>query len=664
MKKRKSWIKSLLCLTLVPCFALALTGCAGVAPDDMTDGDEDYNSFMTEMYGTKVLYRPDAYDYDSGASIDNGQTNEYYGQYAHYIMAQLFYTYGITGTDYTDYLPDFNVSWGDQAAEMQKYLYDSIRYLPDTQGFVTKRQTVDESGSPVGDPIDIATTEQYTVMGANQSVQWNFTLSSEVEDFKPYLYQDDITNNIYSIQENGHVYLKYDSQINSIESYYDDLYQQTYVEYYLGTTDAEDYANYSDYVKALEFAIYRYAIDLKPEQVSVSISNDGSYVVSVAGFSSVDEALEDAKSDFRQLGTYVGLSDRQSTKIQNWVIENVIGQNAVSNDTITIYSGVIEEVNEQGELVGYDFSQASRSVHELGRDYNNAVKNVMVSVCENVPIGKDGDEYVTIDNRFLASHVMEYSGNTILIQDDANFPKYVEGQPSTAILPLEYQSLTIMLKEDIYISGLWIPIKYDADLSGTVDGDFGSEYIDVIVDLNYYNHETNTRRVVDSKQIRVYDGSYDMNYLYGFEGQEMPVSDGSVAPRDHCSGVVFELDNLHVNAFNVDIGNDILKTDVGRNDYSNSPLVSKDPLILVGSNSIRKYYEIVEYGSNPEFDKDELEDGYTYTSGRFNNSMFSGDDGCDYIEITYKVIKEAGNMTKNYKFYTGIANIIADDKPF
>ena len=144
----------------------------------------------------------------------------------------------------------------------------------------------------------------------------------------------------------------------------------------------------------------------------------------------------------------------------------------------------------------------------------------------------------------------------------------------------------------------------------------------------------------------------------------MHVSDGSVAPSDHCSGVVFELDSLHVNAFNVDIGNDILKTDVGRNDYSNSPLVSKDPLILVGSNSIRKYYEIVEYGSNPEFDKDELEDGYTYTSGRFNNSMFSGDDGCDYIEITYKVIKEAGNMTKNYKFYTGIANIIADDKPF
>ena len=94
-------------------------------------------------------------------------------------------------------------------------------------------------------------------------------------------------------------------------------------------------------------------------------------------------------------------------------------------------------------------------------------------------------------------------------------------------------------------------------------------------------------------------------------------------------------------------------TDVGVNGYSASRLISEKPLVLVGTTNVRKYYEIVEPGSS-ELDNEQIPDGYTYLSGRFNSDMFSGADGCDYLEVTFKVLKQKGDTTPNrYKFYAG-----------
>lgn len=394
----------------------------------------------------------------------------------------------------------------------------------------------------------------------------------------------------------------------------------------------------------------------------------------------MDDALNSAKNTFKILGSYVGLVDRQITKIENWIIDNIIGETAVNADDMFFdyYTDVLAYVtldeNNQMTYVKYNFDKASVSNHDLGRDYENAVRNIVDGVCSLVKIGDDDGEDVTIDDRFLASEIIEYAGDTYAVSDDTQFPVYVEG--AQTIRPLEYQSVALMMKNEVYVSGLWIALKYDAGLDGTTAEDLAAaaedpehaEYIDVIVDLNYYNHETNTRTVIDSKQVRVYDGSYDMNYLRGFEGQEGSLADpdnGYIAPDDHSSGVVFDgLPDLHVNPFNPNIGECILMTDVGsEGNYEGNPIVSTEPLVLVGTTDVRKYYEVVEYGTNPEFDQDELPEGYTYISGRFNPNMFSGEDGCDYLEVTFKVLKEVGNIDKNYKFYTGIANIMLDEKP-
>ncbi len=720
MKKKSLWLK-IFSFVMIVCFAITCTGCIFLPSTDDGggggDGGTDFpevGGFTEDLLGSKILYRPDNYDYDQGSGAEEGTTNDYYGQYAYRIMEALYSIYGITANDSSGilkYLPDFASEWIDSSNPIDNfipYLYDSIRYQTDTVGLVTKSQTVtmDSFGNIIEDPdspavpIEDTGVERYQIVGVDTQVSWNWSFNTNAtSDTKHYIYEDNADDLIFTTKVQNHEFLNLISTPqNTIQSFYDDNLTRNYKGIYLteNTSDnpdeeVKDFEHYSEYVKTLEYVIYCYAIDLEPAEVRVTQTETFPYYeVQIGDFQSVDDALNSAKNTFKILGSYVGLVDRQITKIENWIIDNIIGETAINaDDTFTNYTdGVTELIVENGSyttsdgetvevenlIVGYKFEGALASYNSLGRDYENAVRNIVDGVCTLVTIGNDDGEDVTIDDRFLASEIIEYAGDTYAVSDDTQFPVYVEG--AQTIRPLEYQSVAIMMKNEVYVSGLWIALKYDAGLDGTTAEDLAAaaedpehaEYIDVIVDLNYYNHATNTRTVIDSKQVRVYDGSYDMNYLRGFEGQEGSLADpdnGYIAPDDHSSGVVFDgLPDLHVNPFNPNIGEGILMTDVGsEGNYEGNPIVSTEPLVLVGTTDVRKYYEVVEYGTNPEFDKDELPEGYTYISGRFNPNMFSGDDGCDYLEVTFKVLKEVGNIDKNYKFYTGIANIMLDEKP-
>lgn len=713
--KKKNILVRIFCALLICCFGLMSISCGlsldelleiagelvGWDEDDPSSGDNPGidEALPADLYGSKVLYRPDDYDYDYGSGGADGSgegENDYYGKYAYAIINNLLSIYGVSLNNQIlkNRVPIFynidinNISSDEIYNQYVPYFYDSIRYKMDTVGTVTHyfEVNLDNNGNlelPSEINLDeikaIPDGSEYQLRGANKNVYWNWTIPSylgENNNLNPYIYfiPDD---NTFVIDDNQHVYSNISNEEFDIMSYYaDNIYfdSNMFQQIFLGTTSEIDYSNYSDFVKTLEYVIYCYAVDLEPAEVVVTQSGAYPYyAIRIGNFESVDSALETAKSTFEILGTYVGLVSRQITKIQNWILENIIGQDALNdNDYYYTYSpntdGIgIVELTYNDEPVGYIFDYATRSTDTVGRDYETVVQNIVAGVCENVSIGKnDDDSDVTIDDRFLASNIMEYAGSTFTIQDDGNFPVYDPENPehAYAIRPLEYQSVVLMFKQETYIDGLWLALKYDADGDGTEEDVYNwDEYIDIIIDLNYYNHATNTRRIIQSKKVRVYDGPYAIDYMYGFEGDTGGGGDGELVPRDHCSGVVFDdLGSLHVGVFNVDIGGGILKTDVGRNDYKGDPLVSLDPLVLVGTNNIRRYYEIVEPGST-DLDQEALEDGYTYTSGRLNPTMFSGSDGCDYIEITYKVIKEAGNMTKNYKFYTGLAYLDNDDEP-
>lgn len=668
IKKSSLWYK-ILAFCMILCFAFISTGCIGLSGDEGGEDfdDDDFNSSVAvEMYGAKVLYRPDDYDYNVGSGGTSEVENDYYGQYAYQIMNELLNIYGITNIEAADerpgYIPNVN-------SDMYNYLYDSIRYQVDTMGTVTNAVVVSSDGSET----EAELTSPFYIVGADPSVAWNWTIEADtsVDNLKGYIYSS--LNDEVNISQDGKIFIQVlpmgTTASDGIGDYYgtDDstvFSSSSYEDIYLtdSTSDSPqtDYEHFSDYVKTLEYAIYCYAIDDEPDEVTIDTLEDGSYSVQIGDYASVDDALADAKESFRILGAYVGLVDRQIEKIQNWILENIIGEVALNaDDTFTIYNDVTVYMDESSNILRYDFSGSGSSRFTLGRDYETAVENIMAGVCEYVPIGSEG---VTIDQRFLASEIMEYAGNMFMIADDSNFPTYGTATGLTQLQPLEYQSVVLMLSEEIYLDGLTIALKYDADLDGTEEDVYDtSKYLDIIVDINYYNSQTKERQVLDSKQVRVYDGPYNEDY-WG-EGGDDHVGDGTIAPIDHTSALMFDdLGQVHVGKFNVDVGDGILKTDVGSvGNYTTFPWVSQNPLVLVGTTDVRRYYEVVEYGTNPEYDTDELESGKTYISGRFNPEMFGGDDGCDYIEITYKVIKNVLDKETNYKFYTGIAFVDYND---
>ena len=743
--------------------AFVCVGCMGSTPEDYEDPNTDFEDTKTlDMYGIKVLYRPDSYDFNEGSGGTADEENDYYGKYAYNIMNQLYGIYAIPNTsqplDFIQgYAPQFypeqveNPEPGKEygtKADFLPYLYDSVRYKVDTLGtvnnieiksgeFIIRLEPTEADPNNIevyknGQKLDhsnpeyltcvenygskFTTFEDYYIVGANTQAAWNWSFDY---DITPVGYDESETTpsldaylnyrdgNCYTEKpflNNQHLYntyiLTYDEATQeyipsyNAEDYYSsqtNFAQSSYQQNFLSSGSETDYSLYSQFTKALEYVIYSYALDLEPATITVEHlsspikigDTDYYYSMNVAGFesegenSSVEVALNYIKNLFNKCGSFVGLTSLQITKIENWILENVIGAAAYSNDTITTFSNVKEVIDynkpssEGAYTRTYEFDISSDvSSVEFGRRYEEVVHNIIDGVCTLVSIGNNGEGggNVNIDERFLASEIKEYAGNTFVIGDDANFPKYEEGQSDVAILPLEYQSVVLMLNKLQFIENMYIALKYDADLSGTEEGKFGSEYIEIQVDLNYYNHANDVYCTLASKVAKVYDGPYDIEYM-PFDG-DSGAGDG-IAPPDHVSGVEFSSigkmwkdnplgDILPVNAFNPEIGNKVLMTeDMKATNYDGTVLVSRSPLVLLGTTDVRKWYSIVEPTENdPLVDAD-----HTYISGRLNHEMFKGSDGCDYLEITYKVLKKPGDANKNYKFYTGIALIDSSDKP-
>ena len=682
MKKK---IFRILCVIMLCCISLTFVGCLGNPAENY--GDEDYNpvednegAISIDLYGTKVLYRPDSYDFNTGSGGTEEQENDYYGQYAYFIITALFNIYAVssdTSSQMTSYAPQFVASENGDKVDNLPYLYDSVRYKVDTIGHVTRKILN-------GEEVNLVETgETYYIVGANFDSAWNWSFDYDATGVKAYLasstndnYDDYITidNYIY-----GYFYGANNSpDMATITTFYNNL-MTNYYKNYVSSSETEtdvrqyDYDAYSEFTKALEYVIYSYALDLEPHQIDVVQTDVAPYYrVTVAGYqadsqnnmTSVDVALEDIKATFNELGAFVGLVDRQITKIKNWILNNVIGSAAQSNgDYLRTYNSVTEIIDENGD-VSYNFGNATNST-ELGRDYENVLDRLITGVCEDVTIGGGEEGGTTIDERFLASELTEYVGNTFLVSDDSTFPAASEDMPAGYIPPLEYQSVTIMPKVTNWIQTLYIAIKYDADLDGTEENVYNEDkYIDIQVDLNYYNHANKIYGTLTSEIVRVYDGPYDINYLITTDGQG--TEEGN-APLGHASGVCFEnigslLPNneygyfLPVGAFNTNVAGGLLNTDVAESGYDGSIIRSQNPIVLTGSTDAKNWYSIVE--------NEELINGKSYLSGRLNHSLFETDaNGCDYLEITYKVLKQPGDADTNYKFYTGIALIVNEDTP-
>ena len=624
--KKKIWA-SILCVFMIFCTVFVFVGCPlGNSPsendseissdedlgdDDLEDGETNPDDMVISMYGTKVLYRPDSYDYMGNASSEQGTINDYYKNYATILMTNIYGMYGVVDSTIVDkYLDGFETNL--------PYFYDSIRYNLNA----------------------VYNLEDGTIaLVANSKQRWKWTFDYKYTPVSPLVE----TAGLYKID--GNVITSWDwTSMDVYTSLFTTPYQDTL----------------STYTTALEYVVYSYALDLEPEAMQVNPGNaTTAYSITIGG-KDVNTALAEVKEKFNANGMYVGLLDRQQNKISNWILANVIGDDAMANDVVKIYDGVKKNDDNTFDLTGATVKQTISNP----RQYEKAIPAIVEGVCKNVQIGKD----LTIDNPFIASEIIEYSQNIFFIAGDENFP--VPGTSSvSAIKPLEYQSVAIMFNEETHVDSISVALKYDAGLDGNLEDEKGNwiwdenNYLDIIVDLNFYDYETDTYVVLQSEEMRVLDGAYEFgehnDYTVTFEMFTYKDKQGNSLDKKKLieNGILTKDEAVIVNTFNTDIAEGMLKTIPS---YSIPAVTSdKNKLILVGYNNVRNYYELVE-----STEQENLA-GKSYSTGRFNSDAFKKDpNGCDYLEITYKVVKDPadankiGANKKNYKFYTGITSIM------
>lgn len=673
----------------------------------------------TQLYGTKILYRPESYDFDGNSGGTEEQSNNYYGQYAWQILSRLELIYGVSDREQS--LTEEGMLYGYYTFNdtTLPYLYDSIRYQVDERQNVTSSITISESDGQLS--FSTASTNN-VILSANLDNDWNWSFARNIEDtsLAPYLYYSIDGTIIENDVDRVTTLFSGSNFDSSISEYYSATIATNYLTTYVGAneegkSDPADYDNYSDYVKALEYAIYRYAIDLEPGTVKVDPSSstvtneDGTtttkyYTVQIIETQngiqttySVDEALERAQADFNELGGFVGISERNRRNLSNWILNNVIGSQAMENDEVTVWSDVVQvsyngktgyvknldELNAfliangyQGEEVTEDdvTISATSSQETVDRDYEYTVANMVELVCNDVSIGNNGEEggNVNVDDRYLASEIKEYWGPSFVSGGDEDpFPYYEDFSTVTAgapvIQPLEYQNVLFMFNTTVNVTAITLTFQYDADLDGygTATGNDIDEnrYLTIEVSLNFYDHETDTLTTVGSQMVNVPDGKMQDPW-----GSDAITEAERRYAQQHGTRITFSQTasfgvdesilgqasrDLIVGPFNTDIGNGILMTDVGRNDYQGNPLVSKTPLTLTGNSRVKDYYSIIEPTD------EQIANGETYLTGQLNSEMFAGNDGCDYLEVVYRVIKRVGDTETNYKFYTS-ADVIAD----
>ena len=653
-----------------------------------------------QLYGTKVLYRPESYDYSGNSGGTQEEANEYYGKYAWQILRRLELIYGVADNlDTTGMLTidehDPDDPYDDERyytfnTDTLPYLYDSIRYQVDEKYEITN--SLSYNGTEW-----VSNSTPRIALSANLDNAWNWSFAIDQNNIsqRPYLYEN-VDGTIVSNTDNRITTSFSSNYIDLFSTYYTRAdVTENYRETYVGPDVDINYSQYSDFVKALEYVIYCYSLDLTPGQVIVepvmTTTQEGGtkyYSVKVAETSngqqielSADQALEQIKGVFEKLGSYVGVAERNKAKISKWILDNVIGSAAMQNDDVSVYSGATQITYNGTTFVATSADEANAILQELrysgaalttdqvptvnatepdisvGRDYEDTIVNLVDKVCDQVTIGSDDDGQIEVDERYLASEVMEYMGNSFSAGGgDDPFPYFEDfssPQAAMAVKPLEYQSAVFMFKDNVEISMVSVALQYDADLDGyqtrTGEPFDHTRYLTIEIGLNYFNHQTKQRISVDTQTVNVPDGKL----VSVFE-------DTNLEEASEKAGITFSQvvnfgwdvsiasDDLIVGAFSTDIGGGILKTDVGKNNYRGNPIVSKEPIVINGLSSVKDYYEILE----PT--EDQIAAGQTYLAGQLNPEKFMGDDGCDYLEVTYRVIKRAGDTSTNYKFYTGI----------
>ena len=430
---------------------------------------------------------------------------------------------------------------------------------------------------------------------------WNWSLSYDNADnsleYKPWLYAyngrvvsqgNEITATFNQNDE------EFNYSFDTFEGYYSNVFGLVYPELSFSPTVFLDAFVNEDYTTALEYAIYSIVLGITPNEITVAYDPvTGAPSVSVEGFAPTEEkssavlALEDRKTLFNELGSYVGLTETNKQNIADFVIEEIIGEQATTGPRANelYYEELVDAI-----------VQFTGTLTTIGRTEGES--------------GSETGDDTTVGETFIASEAVTYPLTSFMSNIDGDPFLYTGG-------PYEYQSFVLMpSNENCEFSDIWLDFKYDAGNDGDEIYD-PNKYLEIEVSVRWWQVKTDEAGNVLSKTMRVVT-------------KTIRVKDGPIDEGEEGSYIEFELDvperqggfgeTVKVGKFNCP-----------------EPLVPKEDrtVTITGKTDARKYYQVIEsstYGGYGVLNQ-ELFD-FSYCEVAFNVAKTPGDNQTNYAFYT------------------------------
>lgn len=497
--------------------------------DDNFDPDNDDQDKKDEQTGgisvdyVKVLRKPLSYDFSSNVTDkDGGETGnkEYYYNFGSTILTWLFQAYGNfnTGIEKAAYGNIFNQFYQNTNNEKMNelaqdfevdankdnylYWYDALRYqiTSVTPHYKKAGSTTEETTQNFDEAevVDGVPTIVYYDIAADYQRGWNWSLTHTNENYLPWLINRGDNQSTSTATRPVVKYVitnTYKYNYNTFMGYYEkndyspsyEFAPEDFSQAFIGNKAAKN----TDYNRALEYAIYNIVLGITPRNMKVTYTGtNGAPVVTIDGYSattganaktSAEVAVEDIKSTFNRLGSYVGLTTKNKKDIVKYILENVIGEQAKSEYTVDV---IKKQVNY----------------------YYEDVVTAIVDYCGKLTtIGKasEGDPTTDtkIDDAYIASEVADYPYTTF-------FSKFGNGDPFKNKKPYEYQSAVIVPSRETTVTDIWLDFKYDSGNDG--DDIYDPEkFLDITVSIRWNKGDGSPIHVMQ-KNVRIKDGPVDV----------------------------------------------------------------------------------------------------------------------------------------------------------